>query len=166
MTTEARLGLVWQQRGWARTNLMTREAGLTVVLLNTKPPSRAVFIKHLFLMQSIFFGHSYSENKTSSEKSMSRAFQWRESNVEKIIGSWWKSHDFESWYENMSFYHDTMTFSTLETLHFKALPMLFNRPGVARAVLQIPSLLIDWLIHWVILFLQTFKTSFHPNHHS
>ena len=37
--------------------------------------------------------------------------------------------------------------------------LVFNRPGVAGAVLQTPSLLINSLIHSVILFLQTFTTS-------
>ena len=47
---------------------------------------------------------------------------------------------------------------------------LINRPGVAGAVLQSPLSLIhsfiDSLIDSVILFLQNFKTSLHPNHKS
>ena len=41
-----------------------------------------------------------------------------------------------------------------------------NRTGIAGAVLQTPSLLIDWLIDWLIkstLFLQIFRTPSLPN---
>ena len=43
---------------------------------------------------------------------------------------------------------------------------LFNRPDVARAVLQTPLLLIHSLIQSLMLFLQIFITTVHPNHKS
>ena len=41
----------------------------------TKPPSKAVFTTNIFQSGDIFFGYSYCENKTCSEKSMARAFR-------------------------------------------------------------------------------------------
>ena len=43
---------------------------------------------------------------------------------------------------------------------FFATVVIINRPGVARAVLQTPLLLIDLLIKLVILFLQTSKHNY------
>ena len=44
--------------------------------------------------------------------------------------------------------------------------ILINIPGVARAVLQTPLLLIQSISQSVLLFLQTFKTLLHPNRKS
>ena len=60
--------------------------------------------------------------------------------------------------------HETTELYGATTYRFRNL--LIIRPGVAGAVLQSPSLLIDSLIKSVIPFLQTFKTSLDQNRKS
>ena len=65
------------------------------------------------------------------------------------------------------FFHTKWFRQVSNVFYQRGLPSLvINRPGVARAVLQTPLSLIDSSSYQVILFLQIFKTSLHPNHNS
>ena len=76
----------------------------------TKPPIRDL---------RFFFGYSYRENKTCSEKSRARALRWLVYTVGKVMFS---SHDLKTWL----FQHDPMTLPTVYTNYLKALAMLFS----------------------------------------